>query len=428
MSRRDSGPFDSEKALDRLLAQARWPEPPMERIERLRASWRRLTGCRVTGGRPAWGLMLVAAGLLLAAGAACWRWVLPARDDHGADEPMIASVEPAASSGQPRSDRAPFAGGSASDQQAERANESIGTGSDASDDRAAGGPLLAETEAAWVRAPNRLEQTLMLSAGWPASGRRRASSFSANRRAAQAPALPTTIAAALTRWGLDRNTLTARAHVARERCEANLLFLLRNPAPTTDTKLAAIRLLALAGSPRSVPSLIDASRQPELHEPALIVLAMLAGQEAAAQLATLEPDATLRRRLWAEALRCAGPDTVGRYLRSVEHGDAAALAAAGDVRHPPLDALFFALESPRVHLRLAAARVLSRVDNTEVAQRLSRYVLENVSRQEALVALLARRDRYAALFIEQARDDLRLMALVDAAEGQLNSFTTETWR
>jgi HEAT repeat protein len=104
------------------------------------------------------------------------------------------------------------------------------------------------------------------------------------------------------------------------------------------------------------------------------------------------------------------------------------LAAAGDAQHPPLEFLFCALESPRVAQRLAAARALGRVKNPAVARRLGHYVLENVSRHEALVALLARRDRFAADFIEQARDDLRLMAVVEAAEGQLNSFANQAWR
>jgi hypothetical protein len=401
MATRDSRSFDPEEALDRLLERAQWPEPPSERIDRLRASWWRFTGGRVRGAGSAWGLMALAAGLLLAAGAACWRWVLPARENGAAGGPVIASVAV------PLDDK---------------------TARVAERDSALryGAPGVAS---AWVRAPNRFEQTLMLSAGWPLGGRRWANNSAAQAIApATTTSLTTTLAAALHRWVLDQESMIARVCAARPSCEADLLRWLANPAATVESDVAAIRLLALVGSPRSIPPLVQLSRHRAFHGPAVLALARLAGSEAAVQLAVQEPNADLRRRLWAEALRRASPEIVARYLNSVEQGDSAALAAAGDAQHPPLEFLFCALESPRVAQRLAAARALGRVKNPAVARRLGHYVLENVSRHEALVALLARRDRFAADFIEQARDDLRLMAVVEAAEGQLNSFANQAWR
>ena len=202
MSRKDSGQFDSEEALDRLLEQARWPEPPMDRIERLRASWRRMTGCRVRGAGYAGGLMAVAAGLLLAAGAACWRWVLPAPEQGRGDAPVIASVEPAATSGRLDADDALLTRGLKSDPPGNPENDHRHAATEAADSKSIYAAMAPQASAAWVRAPNRLEQTLALSAGWPASGRRRLVQSRANNGTARvaSQSLMPAISAALARW------------------------------------------------------------------------------------------------------------------------------------------------------------------------------------------------------------------------------------
>ena len=67
---------DSERALDQLLHQAAWPEPDATRLLRLRRRWLAL---RSAAPKPPLAILAaMAAGLMVATSAACWRWVVPA--------------------------------------------------------------------------------------------------------------------------------------------------------------------------------------------------------------------------------------------------------------------------------------------------------------------------------------------------------------
>lgn len=307
----DEGKLFGDDALDRLLAQARWPEPELTRVERLRAYWRRLGQKAGLTSGPRFALVALAAGLLLATGAACWRWaMLPAALDQGANvgAPLLASLhlndfDPAASD----------------HPQPAPANDTIESA--------------AEVQPVWVRAPSRYEQVVLNSAA----------SRSSSRQA-------------------------------------------RNSAPT-----------APVATDRVAP-------------------------------ASPEPGAVAQQRLWAETLRRADPEAMSNYLAAIERGDRAALAAVAEVENPPLDVLFHCLEGPVVQRRLAAALALGRIERAEVTWGLGQCVQRGVSRQEALVGLLARKDAGAIRLIEEAREDISLAAAVEAAQWQLNSLNNETWR
>jgi len=131
---------------------------------------------------------------------------------------------------------------------------------------------------------------------------------------------------------------------------------------------------------------------------------------------------------WAELLYRADAESISVYLAAVERGDRAALAAAAEARQPPMELLFGCLAGPVIDRRLAAAVALGRLPQPEVTGQLCQYVLNGVCRQEALVGLLARKDAAAATFIEQARADFHLAAVVNAAQWQLDSFTSDNWR
>lgn len=119
---------------------------------------------------------------------------------------------------------------------------------------------------------------------------------------------------------------------------------------------------------------------------------------------------------------------MSNFLVAIERGDRAALAAVAEVDHPPLDYLFESLEGPLVERRLAAALALGRVERAEVTWGLGQCLQRGVSRQEALVGLLARQDAGAIRLIEEAREDIHLAAAVEAAQWQLNSLNNDTWR
>lgn len=302
--------LNDDDALDRLLAQARWPEPELRRVERLQAYWRRDRRVGLTRG-PRFAVLALAAGLLLATGAACWRWaMLPAALDQGANDgaPLLASP---------------------------RANDFDPAAKDSPRPVPAHNPIESATDEqpGWVRAPSRYEQVVLNSAA----------SRSRSRHA-------------------------------------------RNSAPTQP-----------AATDRVGP-------------------------------ASSEPDADAQRRLWADTLRRADPESISTYLAAIERGDRAALAAAAEVEHPPLDVLFDCLEAPLVQRRLAAALALGRIERAEVSWGLGQCLQRGVSRQEALVGLLARKDAGAVRLIEEAREDIHLAAAVEAAQWQLNSLNNDTWR
>lgn len=306
----ENEPF-SDDALDRLLAQARWPEPEATRVERLQTYWRRLGRKAGLAGGPRFALVALAAGLLLATGAACWRWaMLPAVLDQGANDgaPLLASLH---------------------------ANDFDPAASEHLQPAPVNDPIESATEVqpAWVRAPSHYEQVVLNSA---------ASRSSSRQARTSAP-----------------------------------------PSPAVTDGVAP---------------------------------------------ASPEPDAAAQRRLWAESLSRADPEAMSYYLTAIERGDRAALAEVAEVENPPLDVLFNSLEGPVVQRRLAAALALGRIERVEVTWGLGQCVQRGVSRQEALVGLLARKDAGAIRLIEEAREDISLAAAVEAAQWQLNSLNNETWR
>lgn len=308
----ENHPLKDDDALDRLLAGARWPEPEPMRVERLQTYWRRLGRKAGLASGPRFGLVALAAGLLLATGAACWRWaMLPAALDQspGGSAPLLAH------SHTDDLDRA------ASDHlQPAPVNDTIESAT--------------ELQPVWVRAPSRYEQVVL-------------------------------------------NSAASRSRSFRQA---------RNPRPTA-------------------PAAVDHA-PPDSEERA----------------------ADARQRLWAETLRRADPEAMSNFLVAIERGDRAALAAVAEVDHPPLDYLFESLEGPLVERRLAAALALGRVERAEVTWGLGQCLQRGVSRQEALVGLLARQDAGAIRLIEEAREDIHLAAAVEAAQWQLNSLNNDTWR
>jgi len=91
------------------------------------------------------------------------------------------------------------------------------------------------------------------------------------------------------------------------------------------------------------------------------------------------------------------------------------LAAADQVVNPPMDLLFSQLHSPSELERLAAARVLGRIDGPATTERLIALLEEGSSRQEACVALLSSRGQEAVNFVRSAQSNPALSPLLRAA-------------
>ena len=185
---------------------------------------------------------------------------------------------------------------------------------------------------------------------------------------------------------------------------------------------AAIALSRI-GTPRSLNVLVDLTRDPLTHAAAVSGLCRLGRAVDLASLATVEADSKLRRKLLATLLERQTEESVGLLLDFVRSPGfrADALAAAETVEQPPVDLLVGFLESPQKSTRLAAAQALGRLPDVDLPERLSGSALGGIGRQEALVALLLSPNAQAASFLNQARQDLYLVASVHAAEQELHS-------
>jgi len=93
-------------------------------------------------------------------------------------------------------------------------------------------------------------------------------------------------------------------------------------------------------------------------------------------------------------------------------------AEASAEEKPPVDELFAAMSGPKVSVRLSAARTLGEMNDPAVSRRLAQMALENVSRREAVVALLASSDFVARNFLAYAERDAALAATVRAVAGK----------
>ena len=92
-----------------------------------------------------------------------------------------------------------------------------------------------------------------------------------------------------------------------------------------------------------------------------------------------------------------------------------ALSAVDLVQNPPMDMLFSTLQSTQVLERMAAARVIGRIDGAATTRRLIAMVEQGTSRQEACVALLSSRGEEAVNFVTNARANPMLAGLLQAA-------------
>jgi HEAT repeat protein len=197
--------------------------------------------------------------------------------------------------------------------------------------------------------------------------------------------------------------------------EVRMLAILTNSRPPE--KIAAARLLGEIGGPGAVPDLLRASADPSLHVATIGALSRIADSATINQLVREETSKDLQRILLSALLGRGDGEAVSLYLSYVVNGSTTetALTAAESVQNPPMDLLFSELQSPSELERLAAARVLGRIDGPATTERLIAMLEEGSSRQEACVALLSSRGPDAANFVKSARTNPALSTLLHAA-------------
>jgi hypothetical protein len=221
----------------------------------------------------------------------------------------------------------------------------------------------------------------------------------------------------------------------------------RRPSATGWRKMsiaAAAVILLLAGVWVSIPVRHDVSSPPRTvvmktvsvvaraalvpsrpANPAELAVALTAANLAPEPAITTVADtsSTHRPETLETLLRRDSAAGVDRCLRMTENGhDREAVAALKSVRGPAVDRLFARLDDPKVAVRLAAARLLGKVDGPAVTERLAEMVGENRNRREALAALMQSDGPEARQFVARAQGTRNLEAVVRSIAVQLKSF------
>jgi len=392
-------PQDSgDSALDRLLAEALWPERGPTQLARLRCEWIALSHKRTRRLYLLAVSLGAAACLVVATGALMWR-------------------------ARPSTGTAVVAGNNTTEPNRSAAEERIGA------------PAVDEFKA---RDPNLYERVLW--AGPPPGPRRqrpqqlagKAPRRRASRSAEGLPGRNMSRATAERRSlfaGLVAIVSGARTMLdAPNRCEPKLWAAVRQNRGFART--SAAELLARVATERSLPVLVELAQAHDTHAVAIMGLVRLANPRDLAILAANEPDAGLRRRLLAALVERGTAESIGLYLNFVERTAMRhdALVALGDVREPPTNVLLSYLRAPNVAQRQAAAQALGRIADPQLALALAAAVDDAGVRKEALVALLLSPTPQAAAALREARQDLYLVASVRAAEFELQSLADHSER
>lgn len=407
-----------DDSLDRLLVSAQWPEPGEWQVERLRRRWFLLRRGRQKRGAAPWAVAAIAAGLLVAAGAAGWRWL---------GEPSLR-LEPDRKASQARTSQlasVPHDDGRALLKPAsERRRVDLPM---------AGGASLALTSYEQVAAMavlRRCEEmkpvsTIATFASLDEKPLERALAALAQEAESElVESESSTRPTPLLAWRSSAAKAAASLGPQAERYEPVIWAILRDRRVAERARrIAAARLLSQLATPRSAFVLEQLAPVAEFHAAAIVGLARVSGDARRAELIAAERQGELQRVLLASLLERGDASTVERFLWYVDHPAwrRLALAAAQDARRPPVEVLFAFLGDPHVSLREAAAMTLGNVADPTVPARLARHVVENVSRREALLGLLTSPSQRSAGFVRRAKQDLQLMATVQSVESELFS-------
>jgi hypothetical protein len=130
------------------------------------------------------------------------------------------------------------------------------------------------------------------------------------------------------------------------------------------------------------------------------------------RLAIKEPDAAVRQQMLSVLFARHDRASLNVFLERVEdpRTSADALACVSDTADLPVQTLFQSLYSPKSERRIAAARVLGRLDRPEVSRELITMVTRGICRQEAMIALLSSSETTARQFLADAERNPLLSA------------------
>jgi hypothetical protein len=363
-----------DDSLDRLLGEARWPEPQPQRIERLWQVWRMRSQAR---GWRSWPRIAAAAAILVGAVTAglVWRWhAQPVEVVRHSSQVLEESPEPL-----PMTE-----------------------------------PLVA------VRPANAYEQVVVFAAErWSKTESRSASP--SEQRGPLHDAIERLTEDSEANLAELADELLASNEQSAARLERE--FAERIRSETGARQVSAVRLLAHVGTTRSLPLLLGLSAWPPTHAAAVPGVARLADSVTVARMAMAERDPRLQMQLLAALLERGDRQGVLLFLNFVQDQRTTqiALDSLDGVAEPPVDPLFELLNSRNYPQRMAAARVLGRLDGPVISKRLAQMVVHDVNRREAILALLSCPDEDAIRFLQSAQQYPALAADIRRARNQLQT-------
>ncbi len=204
-------------------------------------------------------------------------------------------------------------------------------------------------------------------------------------------------------------------------------ILLRRLRRSSDVEQAAIlRLLAVCGTPQSVPAIVRATQRGANRDEVLSAIERIAGAHGLAQVAASTPDSKLRAAAVARLLAIDSDAALLEYL-SLVRNDAtrtAALAAAAEVPSLTIERLLVLFDHEDKSVRMSAAMVLGHVNGPEVTRLLIARVTEQPSdATEAWVALMACRGELAEEFLAYASRRPQLLGHLNSARVQWAQMT-----
>ena len=202
-----------------------------------------------------------------------------------------------------------------------------------------------------------------------------------------------------------------------QRGNAERLLMRRLLRSAGAEQIAILRLLAVCGTPRSIPALLRLGRDEAVRDDALATIEHIVGMEGLPQVIGIAKTADLRNAMIRRLLASGSEAALLGYL-SLVHDDALgaeALAVAQEAHALPIDDLFTLLDHKTKAVRVSAATVLGSVNGPEVTKLLITRVTEKPSdSSEAWMALLACRGEVAEEFFAYATHRPQLL-------GHLNS-------
>ncbi|MCI0334365.1 MAG: hypothetical protein L0228_14200 [Planctomycetes bacterium] len=211
-----------------------------------------------------------------------------------------------------------------------------------------------------------------------------------------------------------------------ESSDAAKVLLRRLRRSNDGDQVAILRLLAVCGTPQSVPAIVRAVQRSTNHDEVLSAIERIAGTEGLAQVAGSTTDSKLRSAVARRLLAIDSDAALLEYL-SLVRNDAtrtAALAAADEVPSLPIERLLALFDFEDKSVRMSAAMVLGHVNGPEVTRLLIARVTEQPSdATEAWVALMACRGDLAEEFLTYASRRPQLLGHLNSARVQWAQMT-----